>query len=408
MYYGAVPPANIGVLSVHREKERARSLCSPGISIGLVWHSQQGPPGTVSTKSYFCRWQLFSLCDPQEVFSSWISPRIAPPACLHRAGTDVGVHADCLDARTNGSRWAICYVPSAKENDLFHMNPWQQHRGDLKHSVTSEERKHNIKKVQCQNGTHTNDKFTNGLITTKYEWDVLVLNQSYCLFSSFSFHNSFLPSCSEYSSSVFMHCLCVSVGFGDFLLHGLKTVWHLVRMIPVSAARPSPHLPRASTTSHPSVLIIHNIIAPDGHAYLLSHHSAISQACIIVGPITAHICYIPPKDSNRPAVSVSPEPTFYSQGIRKDSEVRWPWSASHSNNKCSCDLLLSVNVFSVNAVVFSLNVLEVFFCCCWFLSCDLDFRATVLSSSITALTAISSCESFLQLCIDFAGSICWV
>lgn len=48
-------------------------------------------PGTASTKSYFFRWQLFSLCDPQEVFSPWISPRIAPLACLHRAETDAAV-----------------------------------------------------------------------------------------------------------------------------------------------------------------------------------------------------------------------------------------------------------------------------------------------------------------------------
>lgn len=84
---------------------------------------------------------------------------MAPPACLHRAGggggADVGVHADCLGARTNGSRWAICYVPSAKENDLFRMNLWQQNRGDLKRGVTSEGPEHNIKKVQYGNGAHT-------------------------------------------------------------------------------------------------------------------------------------------------------------------------------------------------------------------------------------------------------------
>lgn len=39
-------------------------------------------PETASTKSHFCRWQLFSLFDPQEVFSAWISPRIAPAAYL--------------------------------------------------------------------------------------------------------------------------------------------------------------------------------------------------------------------------------------------------------------------------------------------------------------------------------------
>lgn len=67
-------------------------------------------PETASTKSHSCRWQLFSLFDPQEVFSPWISPWIAMATCLHRAGT-----AKCLHARTNGSRQAICYVPPAKK-----------------------------------------------------------------------------------------------------------------------------------------------------------------------------------------------------------------------------------------------------------------------------------------------------
>ena len=85
-------------------------------------------PRTASTKSNVCRWQLFSLCDPKEVFSPIISPRIAPPACLHRARTDVAMHADYLHARTNGSPQVICYVPPAKiiiiiiMNDLFNLN----------------------------------------------------------------------------------------------------------------------------------------------------------------------------------------------------------------------------------------------------------------------------------------------
>lgn len=103
-------------------------------------------PRTASTKSHFCRWQLFSLCDPQEVFSPWISPWISLLACLCRAGTDMDVHASCQNVRTNGLRQAICYISPAKNkinniyiyflkiNDLFPINLWQQHR-NLKHSI---------------------------------------------------------------------------------------------------------------------------------------------------------------------------------------------------------------------------------------------------------------------------------
>lgn len=96
----------------------------------------------------------------------------------------MGVHADCLGARTNGSRWAICYVPSAKENDLFRMNLWQQNRGELKHGVTSEGPEHIIKKVQCGSGAHTLKitvwirTFTNVLRLAVERWADVVLNKN--------------------------------------------------------------------------------------------------------------------------------------------------------------------------------------------------------------------------------------
>lgn len=72
-------------------------------------------PRTTGTKSHFCRWQLFSLCDPQEVFSPWISPWISLLACLCRAGDWHG-RACQLPERQN--KWLapgnLLYIPCKK------------------------------------------------------------------------------------------------------------------------------------------------------------------------------------------------------------------------------------------------------------------------------------------------------
>lgn len=96
MHYWAVALANT--------KFFPRSVLQPRYFLWCWLAFTARSPGTACTKSHFCRWQLFSFCDPQEVFSPWISHRISPLlACLHRAGTDAAVHADWLYAQTNGS-----------------------------------------------------------------------------------------------------------------------------------------------------------------------------------------------------------------------------------------------------------------------------------------------------------------
>lgn len=111
-------------------------------------------------------------------------------------------------------------------------------------------------------------------------------------------------------------CSCVAIGFNLFLHQILKPARHLVQMIPVSVARPSPQPPHADLTSHPAVLITHNIVAPSGHVYLSSRHRAIGQACIIIArSMTAHIWHIPPSDSNGRGVNMFLEPNCCSQRI---------------------------------------------------------------------------------------------
>lgn len=137
IHYWAVAPTST--------EFRPRS-CSPGISFGVDWHLQPGLPGLLAQSLTSVDDSFFSLCDPQEVFSPWISPWISLLACLCRAGTDMDVHASCQNVRTNGLRQAICYISPAKNkinniyiyifkiNDLFPINLWQQHR-NLKHSI---------------------------------------------------------------------------------------------------------------------------------------------------------------------------------------------------------------------------------------------------------------------------------
>lgn len=73
-------------------------------------------PRTTSTKSHFCRWQLFSLCDPPRSVQSSEFPRgsACRRVCVEQ-GTDMAVHADCLHTRTNGWCQTICYVPLQKK-----------------------------------------------------------------------------------------------------------------------------------------------------------------------------------------------------------------------------------------------------------------------------------------------------
>lgn len=78
--------------------------------------------------------------------------------------------------------------------------------------------------------------------------------------------------------------------------------------------------PRTDSASHPAVLIIHNIAAPGGHAYLWCGHRAIGEACVIIArPIAAHIWHITPKDDNRRGVNVfQSQPSVHRQ---------WWWRA---------------------------------------------------------------------------------
>lgn len=116
-------------------------------------------PGTASTKSHFFRWQLFSLCDPQEVFSPWISPRIALLACLHRRGRAEIAFMPEQMARV---RQSVTYPLQKKLKKWF--IPYE--------SLTTQRRLHSRRtQTHWSRKTTTTQiaNFTNVLITVKYE-----------------------------------------------------------------------------------------------------------------------------------------------------------------------------------------------------------------------------------------------